>query len=118
VHIRPLDESAPGSPQGSELLFGVAAGARFPVNRKKSLALVVGPELFGETALKSPFATATGLEGLMTARLEGRSDDAPQLRVKLGAGGGLDPYFGTPEWRLVFAIEMFGQATKKKDQTR
>src|SRR5262249_13803992 len=31
VHVRPIDDGpAPGSPRGSELLFGAAAGARLP----------------------------------------------------------------------------------------
>ncbi len=43
----------------------------------------------------------------MSARVEGTKDDGPQLRVKLGAGGGLDAQFGAPEWRVVFGIELF-----------
>src|SRR5208282_3530659 len=71
VHVRPLDDApTPGSPQGSELLFGAAGGVRFPAGG--STAVVVGPELFGETAFRSFFqSTATGLEGLLTARVEG-----------------------------------------------
>jgi OOP family OmpA-OmpF porin len=114
LHLRPLDDSpAPGSPQGSELLFGAAAGARVPVCPRT--AFIVGPEVFGESALKSLFgSTTTGLEGLLSARYEGTADDAPQLRIKVGAGGGLDAHFGAPDWRLVFGIEVFDHVRKSQ----
>jgi hypothetical protein len=107
-HLRPLDEApAPDSPQGSELVFGAAGGARFPVCGGSS-RIVVGPEVFGETAVRSPFGSrATGLEGLLTGRFEGTGDDGPQLRVKVGAGIGIVPDFGAPEWRVVAGIEVF-----------
>jgi hypothetical protein len=106
VHLRPLEDSAvPGSPDGSELLFGAAAGPRFSVGNK--WAVIVGPEVYGETALRAFFGeTTTGLEALLTGRFEGTGDGG-QLRVKVGAGGGLDPNFGAPEWRLVLAVELF-----------
>lgn len=114
VHIRPLDDGAtPGSPQGSELLFGLAAGPKIDVGTAKSMALVVGPELFGETALRSIFGSATGVEALLTGRLEGTADDGGQIRVKLGIGGGLDARFGTPEWRAVVGIEVFDHHTDR-----
>jgi len=108
VHIRPLDDApTPGSPQGSELLFGVAAGVRLPLSRDGGTVVVVGPELYGETALRSFFGTtATGLEGLLTGRLE-TTTRGTKWRVKLGSGGGLDPHFGAPEWRVVVGIEIF-----------
>ncbi len=45
VHIRPLDDApVPGSPQGSELLFGAAAGPKIALGRGASApALIVGP---------------------------------------------------------------------------
>jgi hypothetical protein len=109
VHVRPLDESpTPGGPQGSELLFGLAGGARFAVGNGNAMSLVVGPEVFGETAFRSFFGSnTTGVEGLLTGRLEGTADDGGQLRVKVGAGAGLDANFGAPEWRVVVGIELF-----------
>ena len=106
VHLRPLDDyPTPQSPQGSELLFGAAAGARLATG---SMAFVVGPEFYGATAFRSFFgSTSTAFEGLLTLRLEGTANDGPQLRFKLGAGGGIHPQFGAPEWRVVFAIELF-----------
>jgi hypothetical protein len=112
VHIRPLDDApAPGSPRGSELLFGVAVGARFPVSPDGAIRIVVGPEVYGETAFRSFFATtATGLEGLVSGRLESTPVHGTKWRVKLGTGGGLNPHFGAPEWRLVVGVEMFDHA--------
>jgi hypothetical protein len=109
VHVRPLDDSpTPGSPQGSELLFGAAAGAKMFVSQSRDTALVVGPELFGATAFQSFLASGgTALEGLLSARVEGTRDDEPQLRLKVGVGAGIDPRFGAPEWRAVIGIELF-----------
>jgi OmpA-OmpF porin, OOP family len=109
VHVRPLDDSpTPGSPQGSELLFGVAGGAKLLVSKSRDAALIVGPELFGATAFQSFLGSSgTALEGMLSARLEGTRDDEPQLRFKLGFGAGIDPRFGAPEWRAAVAIELF-----------
>jgi hypothetical protein len=110
VHIRPLDDApAPGSPEGSEMLFGVAAGAKMPVT--DALRVVVGPEIFGETAFNSFLSTTgTGLEALLSGRIEETGEAGPQLRFKVGAGGGLNPHFGAPEWRMVFGVEVFDHA--------
>jgi hypothetical protein len=112
AHVRPLDDfPVPGSPQGSELLFGAAGGMRLPVQGVRNMRLIVGPEVYGATAFQSWFgATDTALEGLLTGRLEGTAVDAPQLRIKLGTGAGLIPRFGAPEWRVVFAIEVLDHA--------
>ncbi len=109
VHVRPLDDSPiPGNPQGSELLFGVAGGPKLLVGPGKTMAVIVGPELYGETALRAPFgATSTGIEGLLSGRVEGTRDHGAQWRVKAGIGGGLDAHFGAPEWRVLFGIEVF-----------
>jgi hypothetical protein len=114
VHVRPLDETTvPGAPRGSELLFGVAAGVRLHAGNR--WGFVVGPEIFGATAFRSFFGqTSTALEGLLSARFEGTGTGL-QLRVKLGAGGGLDAQFGAPEWRIVGAVEIFNRGS---DATR
>ena len=108
VHVRPLDDSpAPGSPQGSELLFGVAGGARVFGECGKSATFTVGSEIFGATAFRSfLMSNETSLEALVTARYERPADQGPELRYKLGAGAGLSQHFGAPEWRLVFAVEL------------
>jgi hypothetical protein len=115
VHVRPFDESpAPESAQGNELLFGVAGGAKLDVGGASKMTLVIGPEFYGETALRAFFrGSATGLEGLLGGRLEGNAESGGQLRLKLGAGGGLDAHFGAPEWRVVFGIELFDRGLGK-----
>ncbi|HVV50198.1 MAG TPA: hypothetical protein VHO06_11100 [Polyangia bacterium] len=111
VHIRPLDEaSVPGSPQGSELLFGGAAGATLGDLRDGALTVILGPELYGATAFHSPFGgTTTALEGLLAARLEGTAPRGRQLRLRVGAGGGLHQDFGAPEWRVLVSVETFNR---------
>ncbi len=115
VHIRPRDDSpTPGSPRGSELLFGIAAGSRIPVGPSKGAVLVLGPEIYGETAFSSFFGTTTtGVEGLLTGRIEGTADDGGQLRVKIGTGAGLNQHFGAPEWRIVVGVELFDHNTDR-----
>jgi hypothetical protein len=109
VHIRPLDEaSIPGAPQGSELLFGAAGGAKVAACGNGTMAVIVGPELYGATAFRSFFgSTTTAFEGLLTGRLEGTGDQGRQLRIKLAAGAGINQDFGAPEWRVLLAIEVF-----------
>lgn len=108
VHVRPVDDSpAPVNPRGSELLFGVAAGARAAIT--KDARVVVGPEVFGATALRSAFATeATALEGMLSARFETGKPRGVWFRCKLGIGAGLDASFGAPAWRGVLSVEMLG----------
>jgi hypothetical protein len=109
VHVRPLDDSpVPGSPRGSELLFGVSGGAKLPIAPGSTMVVIVGPELYGASAFRTFLdSTGTALEALLTGRLEGTADDGQQLRIKMGVGGGLDARFGAPEWRLLFGIEVF-----------
>lgn len=109
VHVRPLDDwPAPGSPHGSEVVFGAGAARAFAAGAGH--LLVVGPEVFGETALRALFGkTTTGVEGLLSARYE-ETGEGTRWRFKLGAGGGLDAQFGAPQWRVVAAAELFGSA--------
>ena len=111
AHLRPLNDApVPGSPRGSEFLFGVAGGARLAQGEKT--ALVIGPEVFGQTAFSSFFASsATGLEAMLTARFEHEQDSGALLRVKAGMGAGLHPQFGAPEWRGVLALELSGRTS-------
>lgn len=109
VHVRPLDDAPiPGSPRGSEMLFGAAAGVKALLGSDAGTALIVGPEIYGATPFRSFFGpTTTALEALLVGRLEGTSDDGPQMRVKSGVGVGVEQQLGAPEWRLVFSIELF-----------
>src|SRR5260370_41519297 len=109
IHVRSLNESSvPGATGGSEVLFGAGLGGRLPVSPSRSTMIVVGPEVFGATALRAFFGSATtALEGLLSARLEGTGDKGVQLRIKLAGGGAVHQQFGAPDWRVVFSIEAF-----------
>ena len=111
AHIRPLDDSSvPGTPHGNELLFGIAAGARFPVACGTWTA-VIGPEIFGATAFRSMFdSDSTAIEGLLSGRIEQTTGDGGGVRLKLGIGRGIVHDFGAAEWRVLAGIEIFGQA--------
>ncbi len=107
VHVRPLDDAPVwGSPRGSELLFAIGGGYRVPLGDARAGDVTIGPELFGASALKSLFgATTTALEGLLTARWQ-QGGEGAHLGVRIGAGGGLHPEFGAPEWRTVLSVEL------------
>ena len=110
VHLRPLDESAtPGSPAGSELLFGVAAGAKLPVGRSGRWDAIIGPEIFGASAFRAFNGYGTALEGLLSGRIEGTATERFQMRVKLGVGAGLSRHFGAPDWRIVAGLEVYNR---------
>ena len=113
-HFRPLDDSpTPGSPRGSEVLFGAAVRAPVPV---AGLNLSVGPEVFGATALAASFSNeATALEALLGARLETVPFAGGSLRLKLGAGAALHQAFGAPEYRVVLGVELVGSAQAGKE---
>jgi hypothetical protein len=114
VHARSLDEaSVPGAPLGNEVLFGIAAGRRFAIGSRWTS--VVGPEVFGEAALRS-VTTTTGVEGLLTMRFEQLSVNRG-VRFKVGAGRGLDQHVGVPAWRLVVAAELFSRPREAEPVT-
>lgn len=116
LHIRPVDASpVPGGPNGNEFLFGVSAGRRFSVGA--DWAMVIGPEVYGDTAFRSFFGDSTGVEGLLTGRLQG-TGDRRFPRLKLGVGVGLDPHFGSPEWRIVFGVELFSKHSDRGTSTK
>jgi len=114
VHVRPLNDApAPGSPNGSEFLFGGSAGGKFPLSR--SWAVIAGPEIFGETAFNSLFSSQqTGVEGLITGRFES-TGHGRNVRIKLGIGHGIVQHFAAPEWRVLAGVELFGQRPGKGD---
>jgi hypothetical protein len=107
VHVRTLNDApVPGSPNGSEFLYGIGGGRRFA--GPNGWALVAGPEIFGETAFRAFFSGETSTEALLTGRFE-RTGTGRNLRIKLGAGHALVQHFGAAQWRIVFAVEMFGR---------
>jgi hypothetical protein len=106
VHVRPLNDAPiPGSPNGSEFLYGISGGRRFA--GPSGWAFIVGPEIFGETALRSFFSGETGTEALFTGRLE-QTGTEHNLRIKLGVGHALQQNFGAAQWRIVCGVELFG----------
>ena len=109
-HLRGLDDAPiPGSPRGNEALFGLAAGGTVPLCVGCG-TLVLGPELFGVTALRAPMGTdTTSLEGILSARLDEPSTDSTTVRLRVGGGGGIHAHFGAPEWRAVLGIELVGR---------
>jgi hypothetical protein len=115
VHVRPRDDAlVPGGPVGSELLFGIAIARRFDVHSNWTAR--VGPEVYGETALRASVVGA-GMEGLVTTRFE-RATGTRGVRIKVAAGGGLIRRFGAPSWRLAAAAELFGHAGSDLDSSR
>jgi hypothetical protein len=106
VHVRTLNDApVPGSPNGSEFLYGISGGCRFA--GPNGWAVIAGPEIFGETAFNSFFNGETGTEALLTGRFE-RTGTGRNLRIKLGVGHALVQNFGAAQWRVVFGVEMFG----------
>ena len=109
LHVRPVDDApAPGSPNGSEFLFGSGVGRKFSVGRGWNG--MVGPEIYGETAFHSFFTQErTAVEGLLTARMERTGFP---FRFKLGLGHGLVQHFGAPEWRVLFGLDLVGRVAR------
>jgi hypothetical protein len=106
VHVRPLNDApTPGSPNGSEFLYGISGGLRFA--GQNGWAAVAGPETFGETAFHQFLSGETGTEALLTGRLE-HSGTGRNLRIKMGVGHALVQNFGAAQWRIVFGVELFG----------
>lgn len=98
LNVRGRSEFA-GQEVGTEWQFGAAAGLRLLDER-----LLVGPELWGATAVDSSMGVfdkeATPVEALLGAhyRIE-------QLAFGLGAGPGLGRGFGTPSMRALASLQ-------------
>lgn len=106
VHVRTLNDApVPGSPNGSEFLYGISGGRRFA--GPSGWTVIAGPEIFGETAFHSFFSGETGTEALLTGRFEQTGTEG-NLRIKLGVGHALVQNFGAAQWRIVFDVELFG----------
>ena len=74
---------------------------RAPSGRSSS-----GPRSTARPRCGRPFVEQRpGSRGCFTGRVEGTRATA-RLRLKLGVGGGLNPRFGAPEWRIVAGIEV------------
>jgi outer membrane protein OmpA-like peptidoglycan-associated protein len=100
IAYRAQNDRFAGSPTGSQVFFGAAAGVR-AVDDK----LVAGPELSLATGIEDADAFfkrhTTPLEILFGAHYA----VAPEWRVGGGVGPGLTRAFGTPEVRFVLSAE-------------
>ena len=100
AEYRNLQDTIGGSPLGSQLLFGAAAGFR-----AFDRALIVGPEVYGATIISSGdavFATrSTPVEAVFGFHYTFLRD----LRLGGGVGPGLTRGFGSPEVRWLASLE-------------
>jgi hypothetical protein len=64
--------------------------------------LVVGPAVYGASAFRSYYAIGGNGQGVAALdSLKGTRNSGRQAGVKLGAGGGINPQFGAPKWRVL-----------------
>ncbi len=100
AEYRNLEDTLGGSPIGSQLLFGVAAGFR-----AFDHALIIGPEVYGTTVVNNGAALfakqSTPVDGLLGAHLTFLRD----FRIGGGVGPGLTRGFGSPEVRWLASLE-------------
>ena len=52
----------------------------------------------------------TGLEALLSGRVERRDEAGRALRTKIAVGPGIHSHFGAPEWRILAGVELVGSA--------
>lgn len=96
VGWRARSEHVAGGAIGSELGFALSAGARLADRR-----LIVGPEVFGTTALSDPFSRlSTPLEALLGAHYGLRD-----VRLGAGVGTALTRGQGAPALRALLSVE-------------
>ncbi len=97
LQYRGRDDAFGASRLGSEMIFGLSAGARLAGGD-----VLVGPEIQGSSLLNADFLSgrATPVLGLLGAHAT-----AGDLRVGGGVGTGLSPGLGTPEFRALLSIE-------------
>jgi outer membrane protein OmpA-like peptidoglycan-associated protein len=100
AQYRNLEETLGGSPIGSQLLFGAAAGFR-----AFDHALIIGPEVYGATVVShgaTLFARqSTPVDAILGAHITFLRD----FRIGGGVGPGLTRGFGSPEVRWLASLE-------------
>jgi OmpA-OmpF porin, OOP family len=100
AQYRNLQDTVGGSPIGSQLLFGIAAGFR-----AFDHALIIGPEAYGATVVSNGatlFARqSTPIDAIVGAHLTFLRD----FRIGGGVGPGLTRGFGSPEVRWLASLE-------------
>jgi outer membrane protein OmpA-like peptidoglycan-associated protein len=100
AQYRNLQDTLGGSPLGSQLLFGAAAGFR-----AFDHALIVGPEVYGATVVSNGATLlakqSTPIDAIFGAHLTFLRD----FRIGGGVGPGLTRGFGSPEVRWLASLE-------------
>jgi OOP family OmpA-OmpF porin len=100
AQYRNLEDTIGGSPIGSQVLFGAAAGFR-----AFDHALTIGPEVYGATVVSNGatlFAKqSTPIDAMLGAHLTFLRD----FRIGGGVGPGLTRGFGSPEFRWLASLE-------------
>ncbi len=97
---RSHDATFAGSPMGSEVRFGLAAGLRTP-----DRTLLVGPELYGATGVSDGDAVFAKATTPMELLIGAHYRLSPDMHIDLGFGPGITRGYGTPLMRGVIAIE-------------
>ncbi len=100
VQYRALDDTFAGSPIGTEVIYGAAAGIRTSDEK-----IVVGPELYGSTVVTSGDAFFKKLTTPLELVLGGHFTLGDEFRLGAGIGPGLTRGFGTPQLRVLASIE-------------
>jgi outer membrane protein OmpA-like peptidoglycan-associated protein len=109
VNVRGNDADFAGSPMGSEVTFGAAAGARLLDDK-----LTVGPEIFGSTVVTSSDAFFKRRTSPFELIVGGHYQATKELKVGVGVGPGLTRAFGTPQLRVLAGVEWVQPLPEKK----
>ncbi len=97
---RNLEETIGGSPIGSQLLFGGAAGLRLIDG-----TFVIGPEVYGSTIITEGDAVFARKSTPVDAILGAHYTLARDFRLGAGVGLGLTRGYGSPEERWLASVE-------------
>ena len=102
VQYRALDSNFANSPIGTEFLVGAAAGLQFADKK-----ILIGPEVYGSTVISKGDASFKKLTSPLEMLFGARITFADDFRIGAGIGPGLTRGIGTPELRVVGALEWF-----------
>ena len=100
--FRAQDDDFAGSPRGSEVMFGAAAGLSLVDDR-----LVVGPEIYGSTVVTDADAVFARRTTPFELIVGGHYRVADAWSLGAGVGPGLTRAFGTPQWRALASLTWF-----------
>jgi outer membrane protein OmpA-like peptidoglycan-associated protein len=100
VQYRALDGTFAGSPIGTEVVYGAAAGIRTSDEK-----IVLGPELYGSTVVTSGDTWFKKRTTPVELLLGGHFTVADDFHLGAGIGPGLTRGYGTPQLRIVGSIE-------------